>query len=82
MERSIQAIKRKLGTMKLVAYFFDIQSAISTIIDDMHLYKHRFIGCSFIKQFGRKPNTEFSLARDEMFSRNVADNIPLERAIL
>ena len=67
VERSIQTIKRKLGAEKLDPYFKNLKSTLQQIIDDIRKTKHSTLKLSpFEQHFERKPNTEFSLARDNV----------------
>ena len=67
VERSIQTIKRKLGTEKLDPNLKNLKSTLQQIIDDIRKTKHSTLKLSpFELHFGRKPNTEFSLARDNV----------------
>ena len=67
VERSIQTIKRKLGTENLDPNFTNLKSTLQQIIDDIRKTKHSTLKVSpFELHFGRKPNTEFSLARDNV----------------
>ena len=67
VERSIQTIKRKLGTEKLDPNFKNLKSTLQQFIDDIRKTKHSTLEVSpFELHFGRKPNTEFSLARDNV----------------
>ena len=64
MERSIQTIKWKLGTEKLDPLTLGTEKQI---IDDIRKTKHSTLKFSpFELHFGRKPNTEFSSARDNV----------------
>ena len=67
LERSIQTIKRKLGTEKLDPNFKNLKSTSQQILDDIRKTKHSTLKITrFELHFGRKPNTEFSLARDNV----------------
>ena len=67
VERSIQTIKRKLGTEKFDPNFKNLESTFQQIIDDIRKTKHSMLKTSaFELHFGRKPNTEFSIARDNV----------------
>ena len=67
MERSIQTIKRKLGTEKLDPNFKNLKSNLQQIIDDIRKTKHSTLKISpFELHFGSKPNTEFSIAHDNV----------------
>ena len=67
VERSIQIIKRKLGTEKSDPNFKNLKSTLQQIIDDIRKTKHSTLKVSpFELHFGRKPSTEFSLARDNV----------------
>ena len=67
VERSIQTIKRKLGTEKLDPNFKNLKSTLQQIIDDFRKTKHSTLKITpFELHFGRKPNTELSLARDNV----------------
>ena len=67
VERSIETIKRKLGTERLDPSFKNLKSTLQQIVDKfekqiiLHLKKF-----PFELHYGRKPNTEFSLARDNV----------------
>ena len=67
VERSIQTIKRKLGTEKLDPNFKNLESTLQQVIDDIRKTKRSTLKLSpFELHFGRKLNTEFSLARDKV----------------
>ena len=67
VERSIQTIKRKLGTEKLDPNFKNLKSTLQQNIDDVRKTKHSTLKISpFELRYGRKPNTEFSTARDNL----------------
>ena len=81
VERCIQTIKRKLGTMQLDPNFTDIQSAVKLIIGDIRVVKHALLKKSpFELHFGGKPNTCFSLLSDKRLHNLDRDN--LERNLL
>ena len=63
VERSIQTIKRKLGTAKLDPNFKNFKETIQQIIEDIHKSNHWVLKKSLFElHFGRKPNTEWSQA--------------------
>ena len=68
VERSIQTIKRKLGTETLDPNFKNLKSTLQQFIDNIRKTKHSTLKLSpFELDFERKPNTEFFLARDNVF---------------
>ena len=82
VERSIQTIKRKLGTEKLDPNFKNLKSTLQQTIDDIRKTKHSTLKVSpFELHFGRKPNTEFSLARDNVVHSSTSAQ-GLERNLL
>ena len=61
VERSIQTIKRKLGTEKRDPNFNNLKSTIQQIVENIRKSKHSVLKKSpFEMHFGRKPNTEWS----------------------
>ena len=80
--RSIQTIKRKLGTEKLDPNFKNLKSTLQQIIDDIRKTKPSTLKITpFELPFGRKPNTEFSLARDNVVHSPTSAQ-GLERSLL
>ena len=75
VERCIQTIKKNLGTTQLDPNFFDIQSAVKLIIEDIRKSKILFEEkkTDFEIHFRRKPNTGFTLLRDKLL-----DNLDCE----
>ena len=58
VERSIQTIKRKLGTEKLDPNFTNLKSTLQQIVDDIRKTKHSTLKTSsFELHYGGKPNT-------------------------
>ena len=67
VERSIQTIKRKLGTEKLDPNFKNLKSTLQQNFDDIRKTKQSTFKISpFELAYGRKPSTEFSIARDNV----------------
>ena len=63
VERSIQTIKRKLGTAKDYPNFKNFKETIQKIIEDIRKSNHSLLKKSpFELHFGRKANTEWSQA--------------------
>ena len=63
VERLIQTIKRKLGAAKLDPNFKNFKETIQQIIEDIRKSNHSVLKKSpFELHFGRKPNTEWSQA--------------------
>ena len=82
VERTIQAIKRKLGTEAFSPQYKGLNSVLHTILDDLRKSKHATLKKSpFEVHFGRKPNTKFSLARDKILA-NASDQSSLARSLL
>ena len=82
VERSIQTIKRKLGVAKLDPNFKNPKDTIHHILEDIRKSNHSVLKKSpFELHFGRKPNTVWSQARNNVFqSHNSAQG--LERNLL
>ena len=69
VERTIQTINRELGTEVFSPQYKGLNQVLHTILDDLRKYKHAILKKSPFKvHFGRKPNTEFSLARDKILA--------------
>ena len=82
VERTIQTIKRRLGTEAFIPQYKVLNSVLYTILDDRRKFKHATLKKSpFEIHFGRKPNTEFSLARDKILA-NASDQSSLARSLL
>ena len=84
VERTIQAIKRRLGVMLLDENVTSIKLCLSTILCDLRWSKHKTIQMSpFEAHFGRLPETEFKILSDR-FLRNSdrLDKEHLERSAL
>ena len=82
VERTIQTMKQKLGTEAFSPQYRGLNSVLHTILDDLRKFKHATLKKSpFEVQFGRKPNTEFSLARDKILA-NASDQSSLARNLL
>ena len=82
VESSVQTIKRNLGTEKLDPNFKNLKSTLQQIIDDIRKTKHSTLKTSpFELHYGRKPNTEFSIARDNV-CHSPASAQELERNLL
>ena len=63
VERTIQTIKRKLGTEQLDPNFGNFKEVLHRIIEDIRKNNHSTLKKSpFEMHFGRKPNTEWSQA--------------------
>ena len=63
VERTIQTIKRKLGTEQLEPTFGNLKEVLYRIIEDIRKSNHSTLKKSpFELHFGRKPNTEWSQA--------------------
>ena len=83
VERCIQTIKRKLGTMQLDPNFEDIQTAVKSILEDIRISRHSILKKSLFElHFGRKPNTEWSNFRDKLKCSLNLDQQRLERSLL
>ena len=83
VDRSIQTIKRKLGTLQLEENPPDIHTALKMIIEDIPITKNSVTGLSpFEFHFGRKPNSEWSLATDNFKSKILLDEQNMERDLL
>ena len=82
VERTFQTIKRKLGTEAFSPQYKGLNHVLHTILDDLRKSKHAILKKSpFEVHFGRKPNTEFSLARDKILA-NASDQSSLARSLL
>ena len=82
VERTIQTIKRKLGTEAFNPQYKGLNSVLHTILDDLQQFKHATLKKFFFEiHFGRKPYTEFSLARDKILA-NASDQSSLARSLL
>ena len=65
VERTIQTTKRKLGVAKLDPNFTKLKETIQQKLEDIRKSNHSVLKKSPFKlHFGRKPNTEWSLARN------------------
>ena len=83
LERCIQTIKRKLGTMQLDPNFEDIQTAVESFLEDIRISRHSILKKSpFELHFGRTPNTEWSNFRDKLKCSLNLDQQKLERSLL
>ena len=83
MERCIQTLKKKLGTMQLDPNFEDTQSAVKSILEDIRITRHSILkNFPFELQYGRKPNTEWFIFRDKLIYSLDSDQIKLERCML
>ena len=83
VERTIQPIKRKLGVMQLEKNPTSIESALKTLIEDIIINKNSVTNFSpFELQFGRKPNSEWSLMSEKLKSNLFLDSKNLERDVL
>ena len=83
VERCIQFIKRKLGTMQLDPIFEDIQSAVKSILEDIRITRHSILKKSpFEVHFGPKTKTEWSYFRDRLICSLNVDQLKLERSLL
>ena len=82
VERSIQTIKRKLGTAKLDPNFVSLKSTIQQIIEEIRKSKRAVLKKSpFELHFGREPNSEWSQAYRN-FVNNASSAQGLERNLL
>ena len=67
VERSIQTIKRKLGVAKLDPNFKNLKNTIHQILEDIRESNHSVLKkWPFELHFGRKPNTVWSQARNNV----------------
>ena len=67
VERTIQTVKRKLGTLQLEEKPPDIHTALKMIIEDIRITKNSVAEISpFELHFGMKPDSECSLATDNL----------------
>ena len=83
VERCIQTIKRKLGTMQLDPNFEDMQTAVKSILENIRISRHSILKKSpFELHFGRKPKTEWSNFRDKLKCSLNLDQQRLERPLL
>ena len=83
VERTIQTIKRKLRNLQLEDNPPDIQTALVMIIEDIQLTKNSVTGKVPLEiHFGRKPNSDLSLATDNLKSKLHLDEHNLERDLL
>ena len=71
VERTIQTIKRRSGTMLLDENVTSLKFALSTIIRDLRWSKQKPIQFSpFIAHFGRIPKNEFKILRDSFIKNS------------
>ena len=83
VEQSSQTIKRKLGTSQFEENPPDIHTALKMNIEDIRITKKSVTVLSpFELHFGRKPNSEWSLATDIFTPKIVLDEQNLERDLL
>ena len=81
VERTIQTIKRNLGTLQLKDNPPHIHNALKMIIEDIRITKNSIL--DYLEfYFGRKPNSEWSLATDNLKSKVLLDEQNLERDLL
>ena len=82
VERSIQTIKRKLGVAKLDPNFKNLKDKIHQIFEDIRKSNHSVLKKSpFELHFGRKPNTVWSQARNNVVQSDTSAQ-GLERNLL
>ena len=82
VERTIQTIKRKLGTEAFSPHYKGLNHVLYTILDDLRKSKHAtFKKSPFEVHFARRPNTELSLARDKILA-SASDQSTLARSLL
>ena len=82
VERTIQTIKRKLGTEALSRHYKGLNCVLHTIFDDIRKSKYATLNKSpFEIQIGRKPRTELFLASDTILENN-SDQSTLARSLL
>ena len=85
VEKTIQTIKRKLGVMQLEKNSESIETALKIISEDIRINKNSVTYSSpFELQFGKKPNSEWSLKSENLKSKLNLDsrNLYLERDVL
>ena len=82
VERTIQTIKRKLGVAKLDPNFKNFKETIQQILEDIRKSNQSVLKKSpFELHFGRKPNTEWSQARNNVLKSDTSAQ-GLERNLL
>ena len=82
VERTIQTIKRKLGTEQLDPNFGNFKEVLHRIIEDIRKSNHSTLKkSSFELHFGRKPNTEWSQAFHNILNSDTSAQ-RLERNLL
>ena len=82
VERSIQTIKRKLGVAKLDPNFKNLKDTIHKKLEDIRKSNHSVLKKSpFELHFGRKPNTVWSQARNNVVQSDTSAQ-GLERNLL
>ena len=83
VERSIQAIKRRLGASRLNPDFSNVHDTIRHFFEDIRVTIKSVTGFPpFELHFGRPPNAELSLAAERLSSRVNLDNQQLEPDLL
>ena len=82
VERTIQTIKRKLGVGKLDPNFKNLKDTIHQILEDIRKSNHAVLKKTpFELHFGRKPNTVWSQARNNVVQSDTSAQ-GLERNLL
>ena len=82
VERSIQTIKKKLDVAQLDPNFKNIKDTVHQILEDIHKTNHSVLKKSpFELHFGRKPNTVWSRARNNVVQSDTSAQ-GLERNLL
>ena len=82
VERTIQTIKRKLGTEAFSPLYKNLNHSLHTILEELKKSKHATLKMSpFDQKLGRKPNTVLSLAKAKT-PKNFSNQGILVRSLL